>query len=169
MKEWNLSDWRTLWTYFCVKSEIKRRHKTGKCKEAFQFKLQLTLNFWVHCNLEKTKRKRETPRTHFCTLPTLKYSLCDFGWQQVTKWITPDYGQVPAALWALLSSVCPTQLSGDDLETVRGLGVVHTILWTVRGGWKWKETAHDINFFVDLKNHLELSPRLQQLSLPVHP
>lgn len=69
-----------------------------------------------------------------------KNSLWDFGRQKGTQRVESGRGQVPAAVWTLLSRICPAQLLWNDLETAWGLGVVLPILWAVRGGWKRTET-----------------------------
>lgn len=61
--------------------------------------------------------------------------------QKVTQRVTPDYRQIPAAVWTLFSSICPAHLPRNDLEAARGLGVVQAVFWTVRGGWQRKERA----------------------------
>lgn len=106
---------------------------------------RLCVLYLTYCNLQYYwKKKNQTEkmlRPHFSLSPyRQKHSLCDFVCQPVTQRITPNYCQIPTAVWTLLSSICPAQLPWNDLETAWGLSIVHPILWTVRGGWQRTET-----------------------------
>lgn len=71
-----------------------------------------------------------------CNGCSVRHSLCDFVRQEVTQCVAPDDGQVPAALRTLFSSVRPTQLGWNDLETAGRLCMVHAVSGTVGRGWR---------------------------------